>query len=123
MHNDVPLRMIQGYNTSVTDLSVLLKHNDREVGTQLRSTGPRSARPCWIDGPQQLGSSDELACTIALLAGRRSGNQTSIYTAVDVDDVNKIKTSASNSLGERVAVRSHRSSLCLTEQDELIINQ
>ena len=48
------------YTIQITDVSSVLQTHDREEGTQLRSTGPRSARPCWIDGPRQQDSSDEL---------------------------------------------------------------
>jgi hypothetical protein len=55
--------MNSGYTTTDGCVSSPKTHN-REEGTQLRSTGPRSARPCWIDGPQQQDSSDELGAGV-----------------------------------------------------------
>jgi len=61
--------------TPTTSLSPRL----REEGTRLRSTGPRSARPCWIGGPQQQDSSDDRAAMHG--TGGLGNNQHSIYSS------------------------------------------
>ena len=68
------------YTMQVTDVSSsVLQTHDREEGTRLRSTGPRSARPCWIGGPQQQDSSDDRAAMHG--TGGLGNNQRSIYSS------------------------------------------
>ena len=95
------------YTIQITDVSSVLQTHDREEGTQLRSTGPMSARPCWIDGPQQQDSSDDRAA----MARGVLGIINTVYTVVGVlnfhlivKDVIRLKTGL-NSLGHR---RSNR---------------